>query len=149
MLGWKNFHGLSSPGIGLPPNGKNFLKSICFEDSEHWERKSRQFFYISYIWSTRKSLVVVTATAAVVVVFVVPVSFGRSYSTCIAMSAIFDFSSLLTVLLLLICTCAYIREMRPTIFDPAPPAVRPFCCWCCCCCCCCCCCKHNNALQFF
>mmetsp|Transcript_5318 Transcript_5318/g.7306 ORF Transcript_5318/g.7306 Transcript_5318/m.7306 type:complete len:84 (+) Transcript_5318:51-302(+) len=33
------------------------------------------------------------------------------------MSAIFDFSSLLTVLLLLICTCAYIRDMRPAIFD--------------------------------
>mmetsp|Transcript_17549 Transcript_17549/g.23206 ORF Transcript_17549/g.23206 Transcript_17549/m.23206 type:complete len:84 (-) Transcript_17549:426-677(-) len=33
------------------------------------------------------------------------------------MSAIFDFSSLLTVLLLLICTCAYVRDMRPTIFD--------------------------------
>mmetsp|Transcript_34341 Transcript_34341/g.79422 ORF Transcript_34341/g.79422 Transcript_34341/m.79422 type:complete len:103 (-) Transcript_34341:94-402(-) len=32
-------------------------------------------------------------------------------------SAIFEFSSLLTVLLLLICSCAYIREMRPTIFD--------------------------------
>mmetsp|Transcript_19898 Transcript_19898/g.37729 ORF Transcript_19898/g.37729 Transcript_19898/m.37729 type:complete len:89 (-) Transcript_19898:204-470(-) len=40
------------------------------------------------------------------------------------MSAIFDFSSLLTVLLLLICTCAYIREMRPTIFDPAPPTAQ-------------------------
>lgn len=40
------------------------------------------------------------------------------------MSAIFDFGSLLTVLLLMICTCAYIREMRPTVFDPAPPAVR-------------------------
>lgn len=38
----------------------------------------------------------------------------------ISMSAIFDFGSLLTVLLLLICTCAYIREMRPTIFDPSP-----------------------------
>jgi hypothetical protein len=33
------------------------------------------------------------------------------------MSAIFDFSSLLTVLLLLICTCAYLRELRPMIFD--------------------------------
>lgn len=33
------------------------------------------------------------------------------------MSAIFDFSSLMTVLLLIICTCAYIRELRPTIFD--------------------------------
>jgi hypothetical protein len=33
------------------------------------------------------------------------------------MSAIFDFSSLLTVLLLLICTCTYLRELRPTIFD--------------------------------
>jgi hypothetical protein len=33
------------------------------------------------------------------------------------MSALFDFGSLLTVLLLLICTCAYLRDMRPTIFD--------------------------------
>ncbi len=33
------------------------------------------------------------------------------------MSAIFNFSSLLTVLLLLICTCAYLRDLRPTIFD--------------------------------
>ena len=33
------------------------------------------------------------------------------------MSAIFDFSSLLTVILLIICTCAYLRDMRPTIFD--------------------------------
>mmetsp|Transcript_24592 Transcript_24592/g.52992 ORF Transcript_24592/g.52992 Transcript_24592/m.52992 type:complete len:84 (-) Transcript_24592:494-745(-) len=33
------------------------------------------------------------------------------------MSAIFDFTSLLTVILLLICTCAYLRDMRPTIFD--------------------------------
>ena len=33
------------------------------------------------------------------------------------MSAIFDFSSLLTVILLLICTCAYLRDLRPTIFD--------------------------------
>ena len=33
------------------------------------------------------------------------------------MSAIFNFSSLLTVLLLVICTCAYLRDLRPTIFD--------------------------------
>mmetsp|Transcript_27049 Transcript_27049/g.40950 ORF Transcript_27049/g.40950 Transcript_27049/m.40950 type:complete len:85 (-) Transcript_27049:728-982(-) len=33
------------------------------------------------------------------------------------MTAIFDFSSLITVLLLLVCTCTYIRELRPTIFD--------------------------------
>jgi hypothetical protein len=39
------------------------------------------------------------------------------------MSAIFDFSSLLTVILLLICTCAYLRDMRPTIFDGGK--VRP------------------------
>mmetsp|Transcript_62941 Transcript_62941/g.185903 ORF Transcript_62941/g.185903 Transcript_62941/m.185903 type:complete len:82 (+) Transcript_62941:196-441(+) len=37
------------------------------------------------------------------------------------MSAIFDFSSLITVILLLICTCAYLREMRPAIFDDAEP----------------------------
>ncbi|GMH94454.1 hypothetical protein TrVE_jg4921 [Triparma verrucosa] len=33
------------------------------------------------------------------------------------MSAIFSFSSLLTVLLLLICTSTYLRAIRPTIFD--------------------------------
>lgn len=33
------------------------------------------------------------------------------------MSAIFDFSSLITVLLLAICTTTYLRELRPTIFD--------------------------------
>jgi len=33
------------------------------------------------------------------------------------MSAIFDFSSLITVLLLAICTAAYLRELRPGIFD--------------------------------
>mmetsp|Transcript_1737 Transcript_1737/g.2971 ORF Transcript_1737/g.2971 Transcript_1737/m.2971 type:complete len:82 (+) Transcript_1737:127-372(+) len=43
------------------------------------------------------------------------------------MSAVFDFPSLLTVLLLLICTCAYVREMRPAIFDNAeePDPGRP------------------------
>eukprot|EP00527_Entomoneis_sp_CCMP2396_P004261 CAMPEP_0198137850 /NCGR_PEP_ID=MMETSP1443-20131203/1308_1 /TAXON_ID=186043 /ORGANISM="Entomoneis sp., Strain CCMP2396" /LENGTH=69 /DNA_ID=CAMNT_0043799413 /DNA_START=100 /DNA_END=306 /DNA_ORIENTATION=+ len=35
------------------------------------------------------------------------------------MSALFDITSLITVLLLLICTTYYIREMRPTIFDHA------------------------------
>eukprot|EP00522_Entomoneis_paludosa_P008074 CAMPEP_0172453378 /NCGR_PEP_ID=MMETSP1065-20121228/10729_1 /TAXON_ID=265537 /ORGANISM="Amphiprora paludosa, Strain CCMP125" /LENGTH=91 /DNA_ID=CAMNT_0013205557 /DNA_START=97 /DNA_END=372 /DNA_ORIENTATION=- len=38
------------------------------------------------------------------------------------MSAFFDFSSLITVLLLLICTTYYIRELRPTIFDHSPLA---------------------------
>jgi hypothetical protein len=33
------------------------------------------------------------------------------------MSAIFDFASLISVLLLLICTCTYLRELRPAIFD--------------------------------
>ena len=37
------------------------------------------------------------------------------------MSAIFNFSSLVTVLLLLICTCTYLRELRPTIFEPSSP----------------------------
>ena len=35
------------------------------------------------------------------------------------MSALFDFSSLLTVILLAICTAAYLRELRPGIFDSA------------------------------
>ncbi|XP_067838902.1 protein kish-A isoform X1 [Heptranchias perlo] len=33
------------------------------------------------------------------------------------MSAIFNFQSLLTVLLLLICTCAYIRALAPSFLD--------------------------------
>mmetsp|Transcript_267 Transcript_267/g.364 ORF Transcript_267/g.364 Transcript_267/m.364 type:complete len:85 (-) Transcript_267:329-583(-) len=41
------------------------------------------------------------------------------------MSAIFDFSSLLTVILLLICMCAYLRELKPNIFDGGLPAPQP------------------------
>eukprot|EP00934_Nitzschia_sp_Nitz4_P008971 Nitzschia sp. Nitz4//scaffold26_size159584//680//1091//NITZ4_002459-RA/size159584-processed-gene-0.214-mRNA-1//-1//CDS//3329544986//8961//frame0 len=37
------------------------------------------------------------------------------------MSAIFDFSSVLMLLLLMICTCTYLRELRPTIFDGGKP----------------------------
>jgi hypothetical protein len=33
------------------------------------------------------------------------------------MSAIFDFSSVLMILLLMICTCTYLREMKPNVFD--------------------------------
>ncbi|XP_029565663.1 protein kish-A isoform X1 [Salmo trutta] len=33
------------------------------------------------------------------------------------MSAIFNFQSLLTVILLLICTCAYLRAMAPSLLD--------------------------------
>mmetsp|Transcript_7690 Transcript_7690/g.11271 ORF Transcript_7690/g.11271 Transcript_7690/m.11271 type:complete len:83 (+) Transcript_7690:51-299(+) len=46
------------------------------------------------------------------------------------MSAIFNFPSLITVILLLICTCTYLKEMRPTIFDaglvqlPGHPLVK-------------------------
>jgi hypothetical protein len=36
------------------------------------------------------------------------------------MSALFDFPSLLTVILLFICTAAFTRSMYPTIFDSAP-----------------------------
>ncbi|KAL7558651.1 hypothetical protein ACA910_010027 [Epithemia clementina (nom. ined.)] len=36
------------------------------------------------------------------------------------MSAFFDFSSLVTIVLLMICTCTYLRELRPTIFDHSP-----------------------------
>ena len=35
-------------------------------------------------------------------------------------SAIFDFSSLITVILLFIVTCTYLRGFRATIFDNAP-----------------------------
>ncbi|XP_058381618.1 protein kish-A isoform X2 [Diceros bicornis minor] len=34
-----------------------------------------------------------------------------------AQSAIFNFQSLLTVILLLICTCAYIRSLAPSLLD--------------------------------
>mmetsp|Transcript_29356 Transcript_29356/g.28227 ORF Transcript_29356/g.28227 Transcript_29356/m.28227 type:complete len:85 (+) Transcript_29356:241-495(+) len=33
------------------------------------------------------------------------------------MSAIFNFSSLILVVLLMICTCTYLKELRPTILD--------------------------------
>ncbi|XP_061762302.1 protein kish-A [Nerophis ophidion] len=33
------------------------------------------------------------------------------------MSAIFNFQSLLTVILLLICTCAYVRALAPSLLD--------------------------------
>ncbi|NWS57222.1 KISHA protein, partial [Chunga burmeisteri] len=32
-------------------------------------------------------------------------------------SAIFNFQSLLTIILLLICTCAYIRSLAPSLLD--------------------------------
>lgn len=32
-------------------------------------------------------------------------------------AAIFDFSSVLLILLLLVCTCTYLRELRPSLFD--------------------------------
>ncbi|KAJ1447863.1 hypothetical protein M885DRAFT_175032 [Pelagophyceae sp. CCMP2097] len=41
------------------------------------------------------------------------------------MSAIFDFSSLITVSLLFICTCTYVRAMRSSIFDEAASANAP------------------------
>ena len=37
--------------------------------------------------------------------------------TILQMSALFNFQSLLTVLLLCICTCAYIRSFWPSILD--------------------------------
>mmetsp|Transcript_9640 Transcript_9640/g.11029 ORF Transcript_9640/g.11029 Transcript_9640/m.11029 type:complete len:84 (-) Transcript_9640:92-343(-) len=37
------------------------------------------------------------------------------------MSAIFDFSSVLMILLLIICTSTYLRELRPGIFDGSKP----------------------------
>ncbi|XP_064475120.1 protein kish-A [Ornithodoros turicata] len=33
------------------------------------------------------------------------------------MSALFNFQSLLTVVLLLICTCAYVRSLSPSLLD--------------------------------
>ena len=43
--------------------------------------------------------------------------FPPSKQYAIQMSAIFDFSSLVTVLLLLICTATYLRALRPHLFD--------------------------------
>mmetsp|Transcript_13587 Transcript_13587/g.42894 ORF Transcript_13587/g.42894 Transcript_13587/m.42894 type:complete len:87 (-) Transcript_13587:196-456(-) len=36
------------------------------------------------------------------------------------MSAIFDFSSLITVILLFVCTSTYVRALRTTIYDETP-----------------------------
>ena len=35
------------------------------------------------------------------------------------MSALFNFESLLLFILLLICTCTYLKEQIPRLFDPA------------------------------
>mmetsp|Transcript_33649 Transcript_33649/g.99156 ORF Transcript_33649/g.99156 Transcript_33649/m.99156 type:complete len:82 (+) Transcript_33649:111-356(+) len=42
------------------------------------------------------------------------------------MSAIFDFTSLVTVILLLICTAAFVREIRPGIYDGGRTYERGF-----------------------
>ncbi|XP_078420750.1 protein kish-A isoform X1 [Cetorhinus maximus] len=39
------------------------------------------------------------------------------FSVTAIQSAIFNFQSLLTVILLLICTCAYIRALAPSVLD--------------------------------
>jgi Protein of unknown function (DUF1242) len=41
----------------------------------------------------------------------------RAIPTLPAMSAVFNFQSLLVVVLLLICTCAYIRSIYPSLLD--------------------------------
>jgi hypothetical protein len=41
------------------------------------------------------------------------------------MSAIFDFSSLITVFVLSICTTTYLRELRPAIFDASISTATP------------------------
>ncbi|KAG9262928.1 protein kish-A [Astyanax mexicanus] len=41
----------------------------------------------------------------------------RWLTGAVEMSAIFNFQSLLTVILLLICTCAYIRALAPSLLD--------------------------------
>ncbi|OEU17278.1 hypothetical protein FRACYDRAFT_184075 [Fragilariopsis cylindrus CCMP1102] len=43
------------------------------------------------------------------------------------MSAIFDFSSVLMILLLMICTSCYLRELRPGIFDGNRTGFGGFC----------------------
>nr|XP_004657085.2 protein kish-A-like [Jaculus jaculus] len=35
----------------------------------------------------------------------------------LALSAIFNFQSLLTIILLLMCTCAYIQSLAPSVLD--------------------------------
>ena len=40
------------------------------------------------------------------------------------MSAIFNFQSLLSVLLLLVCTCAYIRSLWPSLLDRNKTGLR-------------------------
>ncbi|XP_058583962.1 protein kish-A isoform X1 [Neofelis nebulosa] len=42
---------------------------------------------------------------------------GINHYFCVKSSAIFNFQSLLTVILLLICTCAYIRSLAPSLLD--------------------------------
>ena len=42
---------------------------------------------------------------------------GLNRSKNVKMSALFNFQALLTVILLLICTCAYIRSIWPSILD--------------------------------
>ncbi|XP_022669531.1 protein kish-like [Varroa jacobsoni] len=40
------------------------------------------------------------------------------------MSAIFNFQALLTVLLLMICTCAYVRSLYPALLDKNKQGLR-------------------------
>nr|XP_009927366.1 PREDICTED: protein kish-A [Haliaeetus albicilla] len=44
-------------------------------------------------------------------------SISLSSDLLVYSSAIFNFQSLLTVILLLICTCAYIRSLAPSLLD--------------------------------
>ncbi|KAM6289454.1 protein kish-A [Aegotheles albertisi] len=46
-----------------------------------------------------------------------PVRAGPGLRAPAEASAIFNFQSLLTVILLLICTCAYIRSLAPSLLD--------------------------------
>ena len=50
-------------------------------------------------------------------------SFIRYTQHTAVMSAIFDFSSLITVFVLSICTTTYLRELRPAIFDTSIPSM--------------------------
>uniref|UniRef100_A0A8C1CKN0 Protein kish-A n=1 Tax=Cyprinus carpio carpio TaxID=630221 RepID=A0A8C1CKN0_CYPCA len=45
------------------------------------------------------------------------INIGKQLNLLINASAIFNFQSLLTVILLLICTCAYIRALAPSLLD--------------------------------
>ena len=83
--------------------GKTFtVHSHCNVTMTLWDRDATTLF--SFIQSITHSFIRYTQHTAV-------------------MSAIFDFSSLITVFVLSICTTTYLRELRPAIFDTSIPSM--------------------------